>query len=691
MPDDDRVGAPAMVVLSFAFSQRRFGDAASAPGQSILINNVPFSVAGVAPAGFFGVDPAAAPDFYIPLHTNLLLPLRATATDPQVYLEQNYYWLEMMARLRPGVSLAQAQAALGPVFRRWVATTANDRERSTLPELLIREGATGLNTLRRQYSKPLYVLLAMVGLILAIACANVANLLLARATARRREMAVRLSVGAGRFRVIRQLLTESVLLAGIGGALGVAFAIWGIRFLTLLLANGRENFTLHPHLNWHVLGVAVALSLLTGLLFGLAPALQATRVDVMPALKETRAGHPGSRHSFRRASLSQMLVATQIGISLLMLVAAGLFVRTLSNLQSIQLGFNRENVLLFRMNARQAGHRDPEIITFYSDLQKRFRAIPGVRSATASHSPLLGEGTWAGYVVPVGQPRKVSTHILMTAPDFFKTMQIPVVLGRAFDDRDQPGSQPVAVVSEAYVKRNFPDRNPLGQHIVISHRRPLESRDVEIVGVAKNARYGDLKGEFRDIAYLPFNQGSYYPVEEMTFALRTSGDPLRYINTVRAIVSQADARVPVTDVKTQAAQVDQMMNQEIVFARLCTAFATLALLIACVGLYGTMSYTVARRTGEIGIRMALGAQRGVVVWMVLRQAFALAVVGLAIGVPTALSMSRFVESFLFGVKPNSPVALVLAIAILLSAVLVAGYMPARKASRIDPMIAVRHE
>jgi macrolide transport system ATP-binding/permease protein len=324
-------------------------------------------------------------------------------------------------------------------------------------------------------------------------------------------------------------------------------------------------------------------------------------------------------------------------------------------------------------------------------LQKRFSAIPGVRGATASHSPLLGEGTWSGYVVPVGQQRKASTHILMTAPDFFKTMQIPVVLGRAFDDRDQPNSQAVAVVSEAYIKRNFPDRNPLGRHVVISRRPPLENRDVEIVGVAKDVRYGALKGEFREIAYVPFNQGSYYPVEEMTFALRTSGDPLRYINTLRAIVSQADARVPVTDVKTQAAQIDQMMNQEIIFARLCTAFAILALLIACVGLYGTMSYTVARRTGEIGIRMALGAQRGDVVWMVLRQVFGLVAVGLAIGVPVALGTSKFVESFLFGVRPNSPAALVFAIAILLSSSLLAGYVPARKASRIDPMTAVRHE
>lgn len=691
IPDDDKVGAPPVAVLSFAYSQRRFGGAATASGQSILINNVPFTVAGVAPPGFFGVDPAAAPDFYLPLHTDLVLPVRAKPTDPKDYLDQNYYWLEMMARLQPGVSLSQAQAALGPLFHQWVDSTANDRERAALPELYIREGATGLNTLRRQYSKPLYVLLAMVALILAIACANIANLLLARATARRREMAVRLSIGAGRFRVIRQLLTESVLLASIGGALGVTLAIWGIRFLTLLLANGNANFTLHPDLNWRVLGAALALSLATGLLFGLAPALHSTRLDLMPALKETRAGQSGSPRSMRRLSLSQILVVTQIGISLLMLVAAGLFVRTLSNLQSIQLGFNRENLLLFQMNARQAGHRDPEIVAFYGDLQKRFSAIPGVRSVTASQSPLLGEGTWSGWVLPVGLPKKTPTNILTTAPDFFRTMGIPILLGRAFDDRDQPGSQAVAVVSESYVRRYLADRNPLGQHVIITRRRPFSDRDVEIVGVAKDARYGALKGEFPEIAYVPFSQGSYYPLEAVTFALRTGGDPLRYVNTVREIVRLADAGVPVTNVKTEAAQIDQMMNQEIILARLCTAFAVLALLIACVGLYGTMAYTVARRTSEIGIRMALGAPRRVVVWMVLRQAFVLGIAGLAIGVPAALATSGFVESLLFDIKPNSPASLVGAVTILLSAVLLAGYVPAMKASRIDPISAVRHE
>jgi macrolide transport system ATP-binding/permease protein len=694
IPDDDRVGAPAIAVLSYRYSQKRFGDAASAPGQSILINNIPFSVAGVAPPGFFGVDPAAAPDFYVPLRTNLLLRLRGGANDAKDYLEQGYYWLEMMARLRPGVSLSQAQAAMGPIFHQWVdSTAANDRERAQLPELLVREGAAGLDTLRRQYSKPLYVLLALAASILAIACANIANLLLTRATARRREIAVRLSIGAGRLRLIRQLLTESVLLASIGGAVGVLFAIWGIRFLTFLLANGSEDFTLRPGLNWPVLGAASALALLTGMLFGLAPALQSTRVDVIPALKDARAGQPGLRYGFGRISLSQALVVTQIGLSLVILVAAGLFVRTLSNLQSIQLGFNREDLLLFKMNARQAGHKDPEIITFYTDLQKRFAAIPGVRSASATHHQMIGQGTWSGNAAPVGKQPKpgFSTHILMTAPEFFSTMQIPVLLGRAFDDRDRPGSPAVAVVSEAYVKTNFPDQNPLGQHISISRHPPFTDRDVEIVGVAANARYGPLKGEFRDIVYLPFNQGSYYPVDEMIFALRTSGDPLRYVNTVREIVRQADTRVPVTDIKTQTAQIDQTMNQEIIFARLCTGFGVLALLIACVGLYGTMAYSVARRTGEIGIRMALGAQRGDVIWMVLRQVLVLAATGLGIGVPVALGASKFVDSFLFGVKPNDALALTLAVVILVSATLVAGYIPARNASRFEPMNAIRHE
>ena len=350
-------------------------------------------------------------------------------------------------------------------------------------------------------------------------------------------------------------------------------------------------------------------------------------------------------------------------------------------------------MLLFRVNARQAGHQDPEINGFYGGLQKRLRAIPGVREATAADSALVGEGTSSGPVLPVGtQPKPgKSPCVLTTGPDYFATMGIPVLLGRGIEERDQPGSAAVAVVNEAYVRKYFGEQNPLGQHLSIRRRPLLSDQDVEVVGVAGNARYGSIKGEFPETVFLPYRQGAYRPVDEMTFALRTSGDPLRYASTVRAIVREADARLPVTNLRTQAAQIDQTMNQEILLARLCTVFALLALLIACVGLYGTMAYAVARRTGEIGIRMALGAQRGRVVWMVLREALVLAAAGLAVGVPTALGVSRFVESFLFGVEPNSPAAVVVAVVVLLSAAVLAGYVPARKASRIDPMTAVRHE
>jgi macrolide transport system ATP-binding/permease protein len=702
--DDDRAGAPAVVVLSYAFAGRRFGDAARAAGQPVTIDNIPFTVIGVAPPGFFGVDPAKAPEFYLPLHADLLLnPERGPGPNPAGrYFDEHYYWIEMMARLRPGVTLARAQADLAPVFEQWVATTAtNDAERENLPEFLLKEGGGGLDNLRREYSPPFFVLLALVGLILAIACANITNLLLARATARRREMAVRLSVGAGRWRVIRQLLTESLLLAVTGGAAGILFALWGIQFLTLLLAGGADRFALHPELNWHVLLAAAALTMITGILFGVAPALQATRVDVLPGLKQARTAE-WRLHPSLRFGLSQILVVSQIGISLLLLVAAGLFVRTLSNMQSLEMGFQRENILLFKLNARQAGHREPEILSFYRDLEERFAAIPGVRAVAVANSPLIGDGAFGWPVVPLGkQPPEdapsghgsgmaaTTTRVLATGPGFFAAMQIPLVAGREFDARDRLGSPPVAIVNQAWAKVNLDVRNPIGEHIVSLWRgRRVE---MEIIGIAKNARYDDLTGPFPAVVYMPFEQNLGIPIEEMTFFLRTAGDPLAHASTVREMVRQADERIPVTNLGTQAAQIDREMSQQILFARLCTGFALLALAIACVGLYGTMSYTVARRTGEIGIRMALGAQRGTVLWMVLREVLILAAVGLAISVPAALGSSKLVASYLFGVKPNDPGALAAAIAILLIAVLFAGYAPARNASRIDPMTAVRHE
>jgi predicted permease len=464
-----------------------------------------------------------------------------------------------------------------------------------------------------------------------------------------------------------------------------------MRVLTLLLANGQANFTLHADLNWHVLGAAAALSVLTGVLFGLAPALESTRVDVMSALKETRAGQPSARASFRRIGLSHVLVVGQIAISLVMLVAAGLFVRTLSNLQSIELGFNRENVLLFQVDARKAGHNDPEIAAFYGDLRKRFSAIPGVRSASLAEGSLIN-GEHGLPIGVSGAPPNDGNLILTVGPAFFTTMQIPILAGRDFEESDRPSSPAVAVINQVFAKANFGDRNPLGQHVILREAGEGNrlARDMEIVGVSRNARYGGLTRAIPPVVYLPYDQGYPQP-NQMMYALRTAGDPLRYVNPVREIVRRADARVPVSEVRTQVEDIDQQINQEIVFAELCSGFAILALAIACVGLYGAVSYNVARRTGEIGIRMALGAQRGGVVRMVLHEVLMLAAVGLAIGTATALGTSKFVESFLYGMKANDPLALAAAVAILLGAAILAGYVPARKASRIDPMAALRHE
>jgi macrolide transport system ATP-binding/permease protein len=686
--DDDRAGVAPVAVLSAGYSQRRFGAAEHAIGQAILVNGVTFTVVGVAPPEFFGVDPGSAPQIYLPLRTSLLLQPDA---EP-AYFDQTYYSIEMMGRLKPGVDLARAQAVLAGPFTQWVASTAtNDGERANLPKLRVEEGAAGLDSLRRQYSKPLYVLLAMVGLILAIACANTANLLLARSATRAREIAVRLSLGAGRWRVVRQLLTESVLLATLSGALGILIAVAGMAALTQWLANGEESFTLHAELNWHVLLVTLALSLVCGVLYGLAPALQATRPALMPRLRDRSVGKSGARLRGARPSLTQVLVVAQIATSLLLLVGAGLFVRTLANLQSVSLGFNRDKVLLFELNAPQAGLLETRVADFYADLRRRLSDVPGVRDVTLSHASLIRAGR--SHPVTVDGQRTRGTRILWTGPRFFTTMQIPILRGREITERDRLATLPVVVVSELFARTNFGDVDPIGRRIAIGGSLRVSGEPVvfEVVGVAASARYGGLKDDVPPVVYVAYAQVPPAELQQMTYAMRTEGDPMRYAGTVRQIVHGADGRVPITNLKTQAADIDQTINQEIVFARLCSAFAILALTIACVGLYATMAYAVARRTGEIGVRLALGAGRGTVIWMILRDVCVLAAIGLAIGVSAALAASRLIESFLFQTTPNDPRAVALAAAVLLISALAAGYGPARRASRVDPLTALRHE
>ena len=694
LEDDDRFGASPVAVISHTYWLRRFASKPSAVGQSILIDGAPFVIAGVLPPDFFGVDPGFAPELMIPLHAG---PLLAPKPDEyrKRFLDKRFYWVEMMGRLRPGVSIRQAQARLAGQFREFViSTAATAKEKVDMPALWLEEGASGLDSLRRQYSKPVYVLMALVGLILVIACANIANLLLARAAGRRREIAVRMSLGAGRFRVVRQLLTESLLLSIVGGALGAVVAVWAIRSITWLLANGREKFTLHAALDWQVLLFTFALAAFCGLLFGLAPALQGTRVDLTPALKETPASASRGRlrHFGIRIGLSHVLVVSQIAVSLLLVVAAGLFVHTLSNLRSTRLGFNRENVLLFNLNARPAGYKGLALARFYASLRDRFRNIPGVRNVTFSRFPLAAQYWNESSLSIPGLPKtageKLSTAEAEVDQSFLTTMQIPILLGRDIQQRDLESPR-VAVINEKFAKKYFAGETPVGRHIGIGSA--TSPADIEIVGVAKDSLYNSIKEtDTPPVAYVPYTQ-DLDGLSGVVFELRVGSDPLAFVGTVRQIVRQASPSVPVSDVSTQSRVIDQTISQERTFAGLCSCFAVLALLIAGIGLYGNVAYSVARRTGEIGIRMALGAESRRIVWMVLREIVTLTAVGLGVGLAVAYSLTRFVAAFLFGMKPRDPLALSVSVLVLAATAILAGYAPARRASRIDPMAALRHE
>ena len=684
-PSDDNLAPAPVAVVSERFAIGHFGNAHAAVNQMIRADDHPVTVIGVVPAGFFGAVPGAIPDVYLPLH--------ASSMSQGSGAGEHFYWLEVMGRLKPGVTFMQAQARLAPAFHQFVAASATTaRQKGDLPELQLQEGSTGLDSLRREYAKPIYVLMGMVALILVIACANIANLLLARGCARQREIAIRLSVGASRWTVIRQLLTESVMLSGIGGVLGVALSWWGIRVLTALLANGRENFTLHAELDGSVLAVTIGLSVLTGLLFGVAPAFRATRIDVAPALKD--AGARDSPRPSRRLGLGWALVVTQMALSLLLLVGAGLFDRTVGSLHEIPLGFNRENVLLFTIRPFTVGYDGPGALRLFEGLRERLHEVQGVRDVGMSIAPLPTGGGTSALIQVIGvSPASTPPHAVISTvgPDFFKTMQIPLVAGREFTSRDNQSAPRVVVVNRQFA-RAFGLENPVGRTLTL-----LNAKDqYQIVGVAENALTFYLKDDSRPAVYFSYLQsensaGALSAPRLMTYEVRTAGDPLDLAEPVRTIVREADSRLAIHDMTTQAEHIDQVISTEIALADLCSAFALLALVIACIGLYGTVAFNVSRRTTEIGIRSALGASVGRLMWMILRDVCVMSVVGLAIGVPVVLWASRYVKSFMYGVTPTDPAAIAVSMVLLLLAGLVAGYAPAQRASHIDPLSAIRSE
>src|SRR6185503_19439225 len=543
----------------------------------------------------------------------------------------------------------------------------------------------GLSSLREQFSLSLRVLMGVVALVLLIASANVANLLLAHGAARSREFAVRLAVGAGRMRLARQLLTESALLALAGGAIGVGLSWWGVRLLLVMASDGPEAVPVDAAPNLRVLGFTIGVSALCALVFGTAPALRATRVEPNTSLKG------GKTLNALRNPLGKAFVVAQVALSLLLLVGAGLFVRTLVNLQRVPSGFKQENATLFKIDTSATGMKsdDPKLPPLLSEVEQKVKQVPGVQAASFAFI-VFNQGFWTGAAytrednIPEGQNRSLRNNIV--GADFFAAMGIPFVQGRGFGPQDIKSSQKVAVVTESMAQKFVPTGNPIGKRFGIEGRQSTET--IEVIGVVKDAKYGSLKEQFRPMAFYPYTQ---VPDVLGNFVVRFSGPSSAVVPQVRETIKQINRNLPVDDVVSLSDHIGRSLVQQKLVARLALFFGLLALLLACVGLYGVMSYGVARRTNEIGIRMALGARGRSVLWLVLREALVLVVIGLVVGVLASLALTKTAASLLYELKPNDPLTIVSATLLLAVVALFAGFLPARRAARVDPMVALRDE
>jgi predicted permease len=682
--DDDRPDAPPAAVISHRYWQRRFGGEDTAIGKTIQVNNVAVTVVGVLPRDFIGtLQIGTMPDLTLPMTLDPRINGgRSSLTD------SSYWWIQIMGRLRPGVSREAAQAQTEPVFVQaardgWVAanvtTGPNPKLEDRLnPKLRLDSGAQGLMDSRRSYAQPMRILMCIVAVVLVLACVNVANLLLARSAGRAKEIAVRLSVGASRGRLVRQLLTESLLLASVGGAAGLVVAWWGrSALLQLRPIEGAGPL----HLNVTVLAFAFGVAALTGVLFGLVPAWRATRFDLNSTLKSTSGGSTGGGgFSLRRA-----LMVVQVALSVVLLVGAGLFLRTLHNLRTTDVGFNQENVLLFRLDASLSGYKLPDTAALFDRLLARLERIPGVTSAAFSRHPLLANSrrtSSIGVQNPKLPPGDRNTTIQIVDPRFLPTMQIPVLLGRNVGERDRETTTPVAVVNETFARTYFPGESPLGRTFT------LRNRAIEIVGVARDARYYELRNAIPPTVYLPFRQELS---AQANFAVRTVGQPHAIANAIRGAVRDIDSNLPIFELRTQEEQVMRLVGEERMFALLTAFFGALALVLTCIGLYGLLAHQVAARTREIGIRMALGAQLRAVISLVLTEGLCLAVIGLVVGLFAAFGLSQFVARLLFGVPPTDPVTMAGVAALLLAVATLACLLPARRAAKVDPMTALRAE
>jgi predicted permease len=704
IPTDDKAGAPAVVVLTYGYWQRQFGADPSIVGKTLDLNGVPFTVVGVADAEFAYLTPGNVRDFSAALWQRRNLQVGWKWTPSQE--DAGSWWIVSAGRLKPGISVAAAESQLTSMFAYNLLHAekpiANAEDQ---PAIKLLPAQTGLTGLRSRISTMLYVLMIAVAIVLLIGCANVAGLLLARAAARQKEIAVRLALGAARARLVRQLLTESITLSLMGGTLGILLAYWGAHGLVDFALNHADSwFRFSADIDWRVLGFTLAATLLTGLLFGIAPAMRSMRIDLTPALKDSAGGLGGRQGRFR---LGNVLVVAQVALTVVVMVGAGLVVHTLQNLRSLDPGFVTANLLTLDVDATLTGYKGERMAAFYRNLRDRFAAIPGVTGVSYSSSILLSGSLWStDFHLPGTPPKSMKTADYMpVGPQFFETMKIAVLQGRKFKpeeyeltakvEADKQARASVAepvIVNEAFVRAYFPNVNPVGQPFgsyvpgVNGDPSPDETASAgwQIVGVVRDVKYESLRNSIAPTIYVPASEGG-------SFELRTSRDPTALAPDVRDVVRQAGSDIPVVNIRTQTETIERQLFQERLVARLASLFGVVALLLAAIGLYGLLAHEVTRGTREIGIRVALGAATGQVLGRVVRQGVVLAAFGLAIGAAGSLAVTRLLGSMLFEVKPGDPVTLIGVSLLLMPVAVAACYIPARRASRVDPLVALRHE
>jgi predicted permease len=688
LPSDDADSAAPAVVVSYSFWQQHFGNDSTVDGKHVVVDGVLTDVVGVTPPEFFGVSPGTAIDLWVPLTFYSKEWIRLAGPDEPLS-DPKIWWLGVIGRVKSGLSDAQATSEAQLLFAQQLNINKQSQDDPHIPNLQLVPAKRGLNSLRDKFSTSLLLLMGMVGLVLLIACTNVAGLLMARATARQREIAVRLSLGAARGRIIRQLLTESVLLGILGGGLGLLLSRWASSAVVALLGSGRDPIVLSVHADVRILAFTAVVSVLSGVLFGLAPAAAATRIDVIPALKESASSVAST--SNRRLRLGKILVAGQVALSLLLLISAGLMLRTLRQLQEESLGFDRENLLTFQVRPGLNGYKQDKLAAYYQELQTRLKALPGVSSAAFSQFGPINQGMSIntaqipGYTA-TGKDVDVYRHIV--GPDYFRTLNIPLVLGRPLTQQDSETAPKAIVVNETLVRKSMHGDNPIGKRIAYGRGKRL--REYEIVGVAKDVKYARIREEAPPTVYWPYRQSNFVP-DQMTFLVRVQGNSAGVMDAIRKTCLQLDKDVPLVKMQTETDVIGQALFLERTFALLSSSFGTLALLLACVGLYGTVAYAVTRRTNEIGVRMALGAERGRILRMVLFETGIVVVLGVVAGLPVAWAGAKLLKHQLYGLSPHDPATIVGSGLAIFGVALAAGYLPARRASQVDPMVALRCE